>query len=78
MNLNIEAYNITFSLLIISSSLQLFYLVFFLKLALYKQFKEEVELHEIPISIIICAKNEALNLKENLPFILNQKHSNLR
>lgn len=75
MNLNIEAYNITFSLLIISSSLQLFYLVFFyLKLALYKQFKE-VELHEIPISIIICAKNEALNLKENLPFILNQKHS---
>ena len=27
----------------------------------------------IPISVIICAKNEAENLKQNLPYILNQK-----
>jgi len=75
MDLNIEVYNISFSLLIISSSVQLFYLIFFyLKLALYKQIKQ-VGLDEIPISIIICAKNEALNLKENLPFILNQNYS---
>ena len=67
MDLNIEVYNISFSLLIISSSVQLFYLIFFyLKLALYKQIKQ-VGLDEIPISIIICAKNEALNLKENRP-----------
>jgi len=31
---------------------------------------------QIPISVIICAKNEAENLKKNLPFILNQAYSN--
>ena len=30
----------------------------------------------IPISIIICAKNEAENLKKNIPLILNQEYSN--
>ena len=30
----------------------------------------------IPISIIICAKNEAENLKKNIPLILNQDYSN--
>ena len=30
----------------------------------------------VPISIIICAKNEAENLKKNIPFILNQDYSN--
>ncbi|NJL75851.1 MAG: glycosyltransferase [Saprospiraceae bacterium] len=27
-----------------------------------------------PVSIIICAKNEAENLKKNLPHILNQNY----
>lgn len=27
-----------------------------------------------PVSVIICAKNEAANLQKNLPFILNQKY----
>ncbi len=31
-----------------------------------------------PVSIIICAKNEAANLKENLPTILSQRYSNDR
>jgi glycosyltransferase involved in cell wall biosynthesis len=30
----------------------------------------------IPVSVIICAKNESENLKSNLPFILNQEYSN--
>lgn len=30
----------------------------------------------IPVSIIICAKNEAENLKKNIPLILNQNYSN--
>jgi glycosyltransferase involved in cell wall biosynthesis len=30
----------------------------------------------IPISVIICAKNEAENLKKNLPLILSQNYSN--
>ena len=29
----------------------------------------------IPVSVVICAKNEAENLKKNLPLILNQKYS---
>jgi len=29
-----------------------------------------------PVSIIICAKNEAKNLKKNLPFFINQNYSN--
>jgi glycosyltransferase involved in cell wall biosynthesis len=31
---------------------------------------------DIPLSVIICAKNEAENLLENLPFILKQEYSN--
>ena len=31
---------------------------------------------EIPVSVIICAKNEAENLKKFLPSILNQKYTN--
>ena len=30
----------------------------------------------IPLSVIICAKNEAVNLKKNLPLILNQDYPN--
>ncbi|MFC0603982.1 glycosyltransferase [Winogradskyella pulchriflava] len=30
----------------------------------------------VPVSVIICAKNEAKNLEQNLPFILNQDYSN--
>ncbi|WP_299099229.1 glycosyltransferase [uncultured Winogradskyella sp.] len=31
---------------------------------------------QIPISVIICAKNEAQNLEKNLPSVLNQDYSN--
>ena len=30
----------------------------------------------IPVSVIICAKNEAENLEKNLPYVLNQEYSN--
>ncbi len=30
----------------------------------------------IPVSVVVCAHNEALNLKKNLPFILEQDYSN--
>ncbi|MBI9041183.1 glycosyltransferase [Lutibacter sp.] len=29
-----------------------------------------------PVSVLICAKNEAKNLKENLPFFINQSYAN--
>ena len=59
---------------IISLVLLLFYyLYFFLKL---NTFKENALKFNEPISIIVCAKNEFLNLKNKLPFVLNQDYPN--
>lgn len=33
---------------------------------------------QMPVSIIICAKNEAENLEKNLPYVLNQEYSNFQ
>lgn len=52
----------------------IFWLFLFSKLAFYKS-PEDPNLNQdqkIPVSIIICARNEAENLKHNLPRILNQ------
>ena len=54
--------------------IQLFYsFFFFLRLALHKN-KEATNLKKAPVSVVICAKNEELNLIHNLPFILNQNY----
>ena len=45
-------------------------------LAQYDGGKEEVAEEELPISIIICARNEAENLRRNLPLFLEQDYSN--
>jgi len=54
-----------------------FWLVIFRKLAIHKSpsttsMYSQHPLH--PVSVIICAKNEAENLKKNLPYILNQNY----
>ena len=36
---------------------------------------QEINKEEFPVSLIICAKNEANNLKENIPLWLNQRYS---
>ncbi len=36
--------------------------------------KKETAVHNTPVSVIICAKNEAENLKKNLPLILDQEY----
>lgn len=43
---------------------------------LFSNKKETKNLKEIPVSIIICAKNEAKNLQKFLPTILDQNYSN--
>lgn len=55
--------------------LQLYYvLVVYRKLAIYKS--HDLESHpQLPISVIICAKNEVQNLKKNLVSILSQNYS---
>ena len=54
-------------------SIQISYYLSFLFSFATKRAETRVK-KNIPISIIICAKNEAENLKENLPLILNQSY----
>ncbi len=48
-----------------------YYLRFYLPVPLYKK---KTQQSTLPLSIIICARNEAENLKKNLPFIFEQKY----
>ncbi len=50
-----------------------YYLFIFFKLAHFKP-KEQDNVQEHPVSVIICAKNEAQNIAENLPGILVQDY----
>jgi glycosyltransferase involved in cell wall biosynthesis len=51
-----------------------YYLFFFLRLAMYK--KPSKDLHmEHPVSVVICARDEADNLANNLPGVLVQDYS---
>ena len=50
-----------------------FLLVYVRRLAFYKTQKVEKDFSQ-GISVIICARNEALNLRKHLPFVLNQKY----
>lgn len=61
-------------LLQISFIIQLYYLIVVqFKLSSYK-IRENSEQCNFPVSVIICARNEAENLKNNLPIIFNQKN----
>jgi len=51
------------------------YYILFSKFAFYK-ISEEKPIEYFPVSLIICAKNEAENLKQNLPYFLKQNHPN--
>ena len=55
------------------AAIQIIYYICFSSF-LFKDKKKEKKLQEIPISVIICAKNEAKNLQEFLPSILNQNY----
>jgi glycosyltransferase involved in cell wall biosynthesis len=61
-------------LLAIVALLQLwYYLYFFLRLANYKNSAKEAS-QEYPVSVVICEKNEAENLVNNLPGVLVQEY----
>lgn len=51
----------------------LYFLYFFSRLAFYKP-KEKTVIHQHPVSVVVCAKNEAANLAKNLPGILFQNY----
>ena len=51
-----------------------YYLLVFLRLA--RNRPNEIPDSKAPVSVIICARNEADNLKENIPLILDQQYPN--
>lgn len=54
---------------------QLYFLLFvYSRLALYKQVPKHEKTASLPLSVIICARNEEENLRQNLPKILNQDY----
>lgn len=62
------------SIFILATIIQLgFWILVFRKFATYEP-KPSGQASQIPVSVVICAKNEALNLSQNLPKILNQKY----
>lgn len=53
-----------------------FYLLIFSRLAFWQKNNTIKKESDFPISVIICARNEANNLKENLPAVFAQKYVN--
>ena len=61
---------------ITAASVQIFYwAIVFGRLSFYKSKKESLDAVQIPVSVIICARNEADNLEKNLSLILAQEYS---
>ncbi|MBN1159534.1 MAG: glycosyltransferase [Bacteroidales bacterium] len=52
----------------------IYYLGVYLKFVMYRKKKEKP--HSQPVSVIICARNEAENLNTHLPFVLEQDYDN--
>lgn len=52
----------------------LYYWVVYAKVAFFKQ-KNEFVRSDQPVSVIVCARDEYYNLKENLPLLLSQDYS---
>ena len=74
MQLPVIVLNILFYLLCTTVGIQvLYYLFIYSKLAFYTE-KERADSVEQPVSIIICARNEADNLVNNLPGVLVQNY----
>lgn len=55
-------------------AIQLFYYLYFYSAILFVKKSEPVLDKSVPVSVVMCAKNEAENLKQNLPIILEQKY----
>lgn len=71
--LDFEPWTILFLVFCLMTFLQLLYVVFIYgRLAFYKQKSASTDLP--PLSVIIAARNEADNIYENLPFILDQNY----
>lgn len=66
---------VVFYTLVVFAGIQIIYYLFFTTF-LFIDKKHKNSTKEIPISVIICAKNEAKNLQQFLPFIIEQNYKN--
>jgi glycosyltransferase involved in cell wall biosynthesis len=74
MNIPHLVWTALFALFCLMTAIQLFYyLFFFKKLAVYKP-APKMQSQEYPVSVIICARDEAHNIVKNLPGILVQDY----
>ncbi|MDW5287811.1 glycosyltransferase [Formosa sp. PL04] len=69
------ALDIIFYIFVAIVFIQLFYYLIFLRTFAFLK-SEHPQKKDIPVSVIVCAKNEEENLKQFLPSILNQEYSN--
>ena len=61
--------------LIAVTCIQLFYYLYFFRRLAYYSPKEKQQSQQHPVSVIVCARDEAANLTEHLPGILVQEYS---
>lgn len=66
-------FTVIFYIFVACTVLQILYYLFF-STFLFSKNKEENTSENKPVSVIICAKNEAENLKDFLPFVINQNY----
>src|SRR3954462_8573143 len=67
---------VVFIILCISLLVQsIYYLFLYLKFVLYKPTSSGSS-PEVPVSVLICARNEVKNLRQFLPSVLEQDYSN--
>lgn len=66
--------SVIFIIFALSTTVQIFYyLYFYLSVSLFKH-PEELSKEKKPVSVIVCARNEAENLKKFLPSVLEQDY----
>ena len=65
--------SVLFYSFVVLTAIQIIY-YFIFSSVLFISTKDKKKKDEIPVSVIVCAKNEAENLKNFLPSILNQKY----
>ena len=65
---------IVFTIYIICFCLQIFYYLFFFSRITFFKANRSSNPSSEPVSVVICAKNEAANLRKNLPLILSQQY----
>lgn len=63
-----------FSFAVIAGIQVLYYLIFFSRVAFYRRTFDTDQAPDTPCSVIVCAKDEELNLQKNLPAVLLQRY----